>query len=77
MVVELFDREVYGRMPKDLPKVSWAVTATTEETVGGVAMVKKALVGTVDNSRHPAIAVNIEAALWTPRLISPGATWLS
>ena len=35
-IVELFDREVYGRMPKVTPKVSWTVTSTTEETVGVV-----------------------------------------
>lgn len=40
--------------------MSWAVTNTTEETVGGAAMVKKELLGTVDNSRHPAIEVNID-----------------
>ena len=66
-LVELFDREVYGRMPKATPKVSWTVTNTTEETVGGVAMVKKELLGKVDNSGYPAIEVNIEAALWTPK----------
>ena len=66
-IVELFDREVYGRMPKVTPKVSWTVTNTTEETVGGVTMVKKELLGKVDNSSHPAIEVNIEAALWTPK----------
>src|SRR6187399_2287139 len=49
-IVELFDREVYGRMPKVTPKVSWTVTSTTEETVGGVTMVKKELLGKVDNS---------------------------
>ena len=66
-IVELFDREVYGRMPTDTPKVSWRVTNTAEETVGGVVMVKKELLGKVDNSRHPQIEVNIEAALWTPK----------
>jgi hypothetical protein len=30
-------------------------------------MVKKELVGAVDNSSYPAIAVNIEAAVWTPK----------
>jgi hypothetical protein len=43
------------------------VTKTTEETVGGVAMVRKDLLGKVDNSRYPAIDVNIEAAVWTPK----------
>jgi hypothetical protein len=66
-LVELFDREVYGRMPKVTPKVSWSVTNTTAETVGGVTMVKKELLGKVDNSGYPQITVNIEAAVWTPR----------
>ena len=66
-LVELFDREVYGRMPKALPKVSWSVTKTTEETIGGVAMRKKELLGKVDNSSYPALEVNIEAAVWTPK----------
>ncbi len=66
-IVELFDREVYGRMPKVTPTVSWSVTNTSEETVGGVTMVKKELLGKVDNSSYPQMAVNIEAAVWTPR----------
>ena len=28
-IVEDFDREVYGRVPKDVPKVTWEVTSTT------------------------------------------------
>src|SRR5687768_1563571 len=40
-IVELFDREVYGRMPKVTPDVSWSVTNISEETIGGVTMVKK------------------------------------
>jgi hypothetical protein len=66
-LVELFDREVYGRMPTVTPKVSWTITSTKDEIVGGVMMVKKELLGTVDNSGHPAIEVKIEAAVWTPR----------
>jgi hypothetical protein len=42
-------------MPTVTPKVSWTVTNTTEETVGGVALVKKELLGKVDNSSYPAI----------------------
>src|SRR5262245_54025442 len=29
-IVEDFDREVYGRVPKSAPKVTWEVTATNE-----------------------------------------------
>ncbi|MCA1595907.1 MAG: hypothetical protein LC772_05740, partial [Chloroflexi bacterium] len=28
-IVEDFEREVYGRIPKNVPKVTWEVTATT------------------------------------------------
>ena len=28
-IVELFDREVYGRVPANLPKVTWEVVSTT------------------------------------------------
>jgi hypothetical protein len=66
-IVEIFDREIYGRTPKDLPTVAWEVVKTTEETVGDVAMIKKELVGKVDNRAYPAIEVNIEAAVWTPK----------
>jgi hypothetical protein len=66
-IVELFDREIYGRTPKALPTVTWEVVKTTDETIGDVAMVKKELIGKVDNRAYPAIEVNIEAAVWTPK----------
>jgi len=66
-IVELFDREIYGRTPRNLPRVTWEVVKTTEETVGDVAMVKKELLGKVDNRAYPLVEVNIEAALWTPK----------
>jgi hypothetical protein len=65
-VVEDFDREVYGRVPKDTPKVKWEVTATENQTVGDVEAVTKRLVGHVDNSAYPAITVDIQLTLTTP-----------
>jgi hypothetical protein len=65
-IVEDFDREVYGRVPKVTPKVTWDVTATTPEKNGEFAVVTKKLVGHVDNSAYPAISVNIELTLTTP-----------
>jgi hypothetical protein len=64
-IVEHFDREVYGRLPKIVPGVSWAVTETTNESRGGVAVVTRKLVGHVDNSGYPAINVDIELYLTT------------
>ena len=65
-VVEDFDREVYGRIPKDVPKVTWEVTGTTQEKVGDVPVVTKKLVGHVDNTRCPQIKVDIQLTLTTP-----------
>src|SRR5215470_2526657 len=33
-IVEDFDREVYGRVPKNVPKVNWEVTNTVKDKVG-------------------------------------------
>ena len=65
-IVEDFDREVYGRVPRDVPKVMWEVTGTTEEKVGDVPVVTKKLLGHVDNSRCPAIKVDFQLTLTTP-----------
>jgi len=65
-IVEEFDREVYGRVPKNTPKVSWEVTGTTQEKGRDVPVITKHLVGHVDNSSYPAIAINIDLTLTTP-----------
>jgi hypothetical protein len=65
-IVEDFDREVYGRVPKETPKVKWEVTATEKQTVGDVPVVTKRLVGRVNNSSYPLVTVNIQLTLTTP-----------
>lgn len=65
-IVEDFDREVYGRVPPNVPKVTWEVTGTTEETDANIPVVTKKLVGHVDNSSYPAITVDIQLTLTTP-----------
>jgi hypothetical protein len=65
-LVEMFDREVYGRMPKGTPKVKWEVTKTETETKAGVPVITKTLVGHVDNSAYPQITVDIQMQLTTP-----------
>jgi hypothetical protein len=65
-IVEDFDREVYGRMPKVVPKVTWEVIKTSKETNGDVPVIAKQLVGHVDNSAYLQITVDIQLALTTP-----------
>ena len=54
-----FEREVYGRVPKDVPKVMWTVAETVQTTVGGQPVVARRVIGHVDNSAHPAIAATL------------------
>jgi hypothetical protein len=65
-IVEDFDREILGRVPANLPKVTWEVVSTTPEKIGDVPVVTKKLAGHVDNSAYPKIAVTIELELTTP-----------
>ncbi|HEX7071806.1 MAG TPA: GDSL-type esterase/lipase family protein, partial [Rhodothermales bacterium] len=65
-IVELFDREVYGRVPEDVPAVRWEVVSITPEMNGPYRVKVKKLVGRVDNSDYPAIEVNIDLTVVTP-----------
>jgi len=65
-IVEDFEREVYGRRPPKTPKVAWHVLKTIEGRDGETATVTKQLLGRVDNAAHPAISVNMQAALTLP-----------
>src|SRR5580692_1557076 len=65
-IVEDFDREIYGRVPKNVPKVKWEVTSTTPGKNGDIDIVTKQLVGTVDNSIDRDIEVKIAVSLVLP-----------
>ncbi len=65
-IVEDFDREIYGRVPKNTPKVTWEVTSVTNEKNGDVPVITKKLVGHVDNSSYPLDTVNIQLTLTIP-----------
>src|SRR5207245_1612513 len=65
-IVEDFDREIYGRVPKNVPAVRWEVVSTTQEKNGDFAVVTKKLLGHVDHSAYPSIKVDIDLTLTTP-----------
>ncbi len=65
-IVEDFEREALGRVPKNVPKVTWTVTETVREKVGSYPVIRKQVVGHVDNSSYPAINVDIQLVLVTP-----------
>jgi len=65
-IVEDFDREIYGRLPTNLPKVTWELTKSTQEINGDVPVITKQLAGHVNNSSYPQITVDIQVTLTTP-----------
>ncbi len=65
-IVEDFDREVYGRVPKDVPAVKWELKETIREKVDEVPTMTRRLIGRVENERCPGIKVDIVLILSTP-----------
>ncbi len=65
-IVEDMEREVYGRLPRDIPTVTWSVQSSERELVGRAAVITKQLVGHVDNASYPAIAVDIAMTVVLP-----------
>jgi len=65
-IVEDFDREIYGRVPSNTPKVGWKIVSSTNETLFGVPVITQKLAGHVDNSSYPLVTVDIDLTLTTP-----------
>ena len=66
-IVELLEREVYGRIPVNVPKVRWEVRETREVQAGGKPAVQRHIVGVVDSSSCPQIEVKISMSLTLPK----------
>ncbi len=66
-IVEDFKREVFGRVPKNVPKVTWTVVSNLSNgLVGTLSAHGKQLIGHVDNSAYPDINVDIRMTVVTP-----------
>ena len=65
-IVEEFDREIYGRVPVNVPPVKWEVTGVFDDYVGGIPAITKRLIGRADNSAYPQVKVEIQLTLTTP-----------
>lgn len=65
-IFELFDREIYGRLPENIPGVTWEVLSEKDTMDGDFPVKIKQLKGTVNNSSYPEISVEIDLTLGTP-----------
>ena len=67
-IVEDFEREIVGRVPKNVPKVTWTITQqATDRVAGGIPVNARELAGQVDNAACPSIEVKIQMTLVTPK----------
>src|SRR4051812_22544421 len=66
-IVEDFESEVFGRVPKNVPKVTWFVVSNLSNgLVGTLPAHGRQLIGQVDNSSAPEIEVDIRMTMVTP-----------
>jgi len=65
-ITEHFDREIYGRLPENIPGVTWKVISEKDTMDGGFPVKIKQLKGIADNSTFPEISVEIDLTLGTP-----------
>ncbi len=66
-IAEDLSREVYGRVPANVPKVTWPVAITDREFVGVTPVISKKLGGHMENSSpYSTLDVNIAMVLVTP-----------
>ena len=65
-IIEDFDREIYGRVPKVTPDVTWEIISTAEEKNGEIPIITKTMLGHVNNTTYPSIKVDIQFTLTTP-----------
>lgn len=61
-----FEKNVYGRIPGNVPKVTWSVKVTDREIVNRIPVIAKEIIGHVDNSAYPLINVDIKMVLVVP-----------
>jgi len=68
-IVEDFEREVYGRVPANAPRIEWRVVRRAEDKAGPFPVVARELRGRADNREFPGIEVEIQMVVVTPAWI--------
>jgi hypothetical protein len=64
-IVDDLERSMYGRIPVNVPRVTWSAVTDTE-TLGNVPVTTAILTGHADNSAAPSIDVDIKALTVLP-----------
>lgn len=65
-IKEDLDREMYGKLPEDIPAVNWRILSEKDSLIGENPVKVKELRGIAVNSSYPEIEVSIQMTLTTP-----------
>lgn len=65
-LIEIFEREIYGRIPANVPKVTWTVETVDHESLGFTPIVATRLIAHADNSAYPQLDVDFPMMLVKP-----------
>ena len=65
-IVRIYEDEIYGRIPADVPKVRWEVVNEEKVMMEDIPCITRELAGVADNSAYPAIEVRIQASVTWP-----------
>lgn len=65
-LTEEFEKEIYGRLPANIPKVTWTAKITDREFVGRIPVIAKQMIGHADNNNYPLINVDINMVVVLP-----------
>jgi hypothetical protein len=65
-IVADLEHDLYGRIPANVPKVTWSVASTDPEFIGFRPVIAKEVTGHIDNSADPSISVDIKMMLALP-----------
>src|SRR5580698_800087 len=65
-LLEMFEHEIYGRIPATAPTVTWTVQTVDHEVLGFTPITATRVIGYVDNSADPDIHVAIPMMLVKP-----------
>lgn len=63
---DVFEREIYGKVPENVPAIQWELRESVTEDKGGIPVITRTLAGVVDNSAYPQVQVNIEVSFTVP-----------
>ncbi|MBB4837161.1 hypothetical protein HNP52_000212 [Sphingomonas kyeonggiensis] len=65
-IVELFDREIYGRVPLTAPKITWNLVREEKASEAGIPVTRRWLEGVADNRDAPQASAHISVRYTLP-----------